>query len=217
MASWLKKTSNRIELYHTSELPYPITDNEVWLCDNNMMTEHLDETDNYLGFSVKRNMVKRQSANYWRLKQFPYRISRKNIITLSNNEQNREDQETETIRVAAVKCSYVHRLSNQSMVNLANNYDKSFLLFKTASSDDRIRMASSILDEQIAYGSCWHLAILNMLNKLCLSSSRSTNWIQNIPDLTIELYGIKNGKELGRVYRAIDDFNINDKVDLIVK
>ena len=212
MSSWLKKSYNELLLYHTSEIPYFVTDGYVIICDTNAFTEDKNEMDNHIGFYLKKSLAKRLSANYWKTTTFPLKISKNKIVYLVNN-GNKPESDSSKIKIAMLKSSYTKKLGSEDIYNIIDNYDKSFLFSKQLISDDSVRVASNIVNDHIIYGS-WHSLILNILDKVCLSQNRESNWIRDIPDVSLDVYGIKNASDLDALKSAINDFDLSDKIDL---
>ncbi len=212
MASWLKKSSNEITLYHTSELPYYIADDHILICNNNLLTEDHLKIDNHIAFCVNRQMVKRQSANYWRLVSFPHKVDKTKIISVFNNSKITQNTDRESLLVVAIKASYANSVSEQNLYDIVEHYDKSFLLYKTAGAISTVPIA----DESFCCES-WHGAILNILDNLCIASTRNENWVRNIPDITLEVYGIEDNEDLDSLHQTLVDFNLLDKIDLSIR
>jgi len=218
MASWLKKTTNETTIHHTSDIPYFLTDEFALICDNNIFTEKLAETDSYMSFKINKNLIKRQSANYLYLTCFPFKVANEKIEFIHNDKKEISNSERPNrVSIALINASYAERKRQNEISNLVENYDKSFIFSKNAMSDEKIHAMDFLVNEHILHGGSWHKAILSILDRLCLSSSRSVNWTKDIPDIMIELYGIRDFSKIEQIKKAFIDFDIEDKIDLIIK
>jgi len=212
MASWLKKSKNEIIIHQTSDLPYPWDEQGTFLCDENIFQEHKIRIGHHISFKINRKFAKRLSASCWRLKKFPMRIRTADIECVVN--QN-TDPNHDISKIVILKSAFVKTAGKDTISDLVEGYDLSYILSKNTTSDSKIHAIDFWVDGHIQSGDSWHRTILHLLDKLCLGSSRNKNWTCNIPETTLKIHGIEQMSEWDEVKKAVDDFKVNDKIDLI--
>ena len=213
MASWYKKSSSEFILYHSSELPYPILDNKILICSDNLFTEHASNVENEAAISVNKKLIKRQSAHYWESLSFPLLIEKEKRIFVRN--KCFKKFENESVKVGLFKSSFVKKRYYKSY-DFVEQYDNSYLISKTASSDPDVITFSEMVDDFFCCSS-WCCAVLNIINNLCKSSERKNNWTKNIADITLEVYGIKNEKELDKLKNSIELLGATEKIEVLIR
>lgn len=213
--SWLKKTKNEVVLYHSSPSPYIINDNGVWICDGNLFPEKETDIDNHMCFSINNNKVKRQSTYFWNCIEFPVKISASKIHNIHNKPSN--DIVEEKIRAAIYKEYYIRTVSNDELEDVGNTYDKSFLVTKTASLSEKCNKISDQITSHIVYDGLWQVALVNILDNVCLTDKRNKNWHKKIPDISLDIYGIREIAELDNIKDVIVQWGISEKFDISVK
>jgi hypothetical protein len=216
MSSWLKKSNSDLILYHTSDLPYVIKDDFVLICDNNMFSETEYKTRNYIGFAVKQKLAKRLTTFYWRLEEFPIKISTNKVLHVFNENKIRH-QNRDHKKIATFKDCYVKYLNAENIENILDSYDKTYLLSKNSTSNTQILEIGDMFDDHFYYGNSWYTAIVNILDKICISSYRGKNWLDNIPSMTLDVYGIKDFTETDSIRKVLEELDITDKIDFVIK
>lgn len=216
MSSWLKKSNSELFLYHTSDLPYVITNEFVLICDNNMFSETEYKTGNHIGIMINNKKAKRITTYHWCLNNFPIKVATKKVISVHNENKQKTKRQEHTV-IATFKDCYIKNLSTDHMETLLNNYDKTYLLSKNATSDAKILEAGELFDEHFYYGKSWYTAIVNILDKVCLSHYRGKNWLENMPQITLDIYGIKQFSETDEIRKVLEDLKISEKVDFVVR
>ena len=216
MSNWFKKSKSEIVLYHTSDIPYYINSEYVLLCNNNLLSEELTKIDNFIGFSVNYQKINRYSANYWCLKEFPYKIPTESIVKFCNKGCKNNIQDN-SVNIGIVKFSYLESLSHEKSCDLMDEYDKVFALsYDDDLIEDNERTFLSQIDNHF-HDMNWHTAILNILNDTCLHTTRGQEWTQDIPDLNLEIYGITKMQEWDEIFSVLDDFSVSDKISCVIK
>ena len=214
--SWFKR-NNSIVLTQSSEIPYVILEDGVFLCfDNLYSTEHYD-AEHSIQFIVYPNDISRQSTNYFRLKKFPKVIPFHEIIKLDDAIINGKiikvshDYQEDTKSILLAKSSYAKKLNNnrlQSFIESLDEYDKSFLLVGE-NFDDRLRMLEDSM--QIIYHRGWYPTSVSIANQVCELSNRKYCWTKYLPELDIETFGLKDPKEMRRVNECLDNIGVTNK------
>ena len=166
--SWLKRIEP-IVLEQSSDIPYVVLENGVFLCASNLFTEKSNKLDYLLKLRAPKNSILRKSTNCYSLKKFPTLVPFKDIVSLDNviaegriiKIASTQLEDSKNIVVAKSQC--LHKMDDnhfQKFMENINNYDR-----------------RSILDN------------------ICKHPHRKYCWTKSIPELKITLYGLRDNKE----------------------
>lgn len=200
---WLQKIQPTI-LYQESSIPYILLEDYVFLCHTNYFAyETPPVTEEYsIAFKYERNNLFKQSANYFKIKDFPAKIHCNDITHLSQNVEKATDfLKPDPKNIAIVNSGYCKKLKNSSLDDLYENleeFDQRFVLVRQEINTNT-RILDDICTSIFHENSNTNRTCSIIAHKVCDSDYRSFNWIKNIPDLEIVFFGFKNTE-------LIDDF-----------
>ena len=198
--SWLKRIEP-IVLEQSSDIPYVVLENGVFLCASNLFTEKSNKLDYLLKLRAPKNSILRKSTNCYSLKKFPTLVPFKDIVSLDNviaegriiKIASTQLEDSKNIVVAKSQC--LHKMDDnhfQKFMENINNYDRSFLLV-----EDEINAQDRILQGIMKFitHDNWYKTSISILDNICKHPHRKYCWTKSIPELKITLYGLRDNKE----------------------
>ena len=214
--SWLKRIEP-ITLEQSSDIPYIILENGVFLCSSNIFVENADKLTHFLKLKAEKNDLICKSTNCYAFKEFPILISFDNIIKLNNviangrviKQKITSLEEPKNIVIATSTC--LQKMNDncfQEFIGNIENYDFSFLLIENEiNSQDRLlqEMTKFIIHDN------WYKTSMVILNHIYNKSHYKYCWTKILPELKITFYGLKNSEEAEKILRCLEDIGISEK------
>jgi hypothetical protein len=214
--SWLKR-HDAIILSQSSEIPYVILENGVFLCFDNLYGTDAYDSEHSIKFIAYPNDISRQSTNYFKLKQFPKIIPFEEILSLDNIITNgkllkiAQDLPDDSKSVLVAKSKYTRRLNEnklQDFIDMLDEYDKTFLLV-----GDEIDEQSRILEDDMTliHHRGWYPTSVSIAHHVCGLSSRKWCWTKSLPELDIVTLGLKDSQEMRRADECLSNIGVTNK------
>ena len=213
--SWI----NRIEpvtLSQSSDLPYVILKNGVYLCFDNIYSESVDKLDHTIRFVAHKSNLIKQSINAYRFKKFPVSLSFNDVLSLDDTIvdgkiiKHASYKSPEHKNVLIAKSSFIDTLEDQEFQEVfdkLDEYDKSFLL-----TNDHLSSYDRLLSDTMTalrYRG-WNAACVAIADALCPKSKRKYCWTSSVPELRITLYGFDNSDDIDDVSTCFENIGISD-------
>lgn len=214
--SWLNKIKP-VTLYQSSDLPYVIMENGVRLCFDNFYALREEKSDFNIVFQTHRNSLIRQSANYYRFKEFPTIIPFDNILKLDNTVikghllKHARVLNKEPISVSLIKSSYIDNMDDEKLSDFADSleeYTKNFILV----TDDDLTSQTRLLEDisEIIRHTDYYRTCVSMSHSVCPLKNRKYGWTQSVPDLSLDCYGLSDSEEKDHINDALDYIGITN-------
>lgn len=193
--SWLNKIEP-ITVHQSSEIPYVIKSNGVFLCfDNSYSTRRTQDKFN-LAFKLSPQKTKKQSANYVSIDHFPYTVPFSDIVYLNNTILNGEIikkahcKPDEDIKILVCTPEHIEKLSSaqyEDFVDSMQTYNKSFILV-----NDNISPRVRLLDElatTIYHNNDYARTCTAIAHYASQNKTRKYRWTESVPDMDVYCFG----------------------------
>ncbi len=213
--SWLKRIEP-IVLEQSSDIPYVVLENGVFLCASNFFVEEADELDHFLKLKASKNDLLRKSTNCCVFRKFPKLIPFEDIIALDDvvaegrviKIASTQLESPKNIVVARSEC--LHEMDDthfQEFMERVDDYDHKFLLVgDEISSQDRILQG---IMSFITHGN-WYKTSIAMLDNIYKTSYRKYCWTRLLPELKMTLYGLRDTEEAEEITSCLESIGVTE-------
>jgi len=213
--SWLKRVGPVI-LEQSSELPYVVLENGVFLCANNLFYEKTDHSEYFIKLRVPKKDILRKSTNCCAFNKFPITIPFDSILQLDDTvADGRIIKNSGRIeapkKILVAKADIIHEMDDQdfqSFVEIIDDYDKSFLLvYSEINLQDRLMtdMMKIVMHDN------WYKTCVTIAHGACKNNLRKYCWTKTIPDISITLHGLANTEEAEEISNCFESLGITEK------
>lgn len=213
--SWLKRIEP-ITLEQSSNIPYVVLENGVFLCSSNLFMEKADKSDHFLKLKASKKAILRKSTNCCAFRSFPVLIPFEDIIALDDviaegrviKIASSQLEEPKNIVVATSECLQGMDDNHfQEFVEHVDDYDHSFLLV-----DEDINSQDRILQDVMSFitHDNWHKTSVNIINDICANPYRKYCWTKMLPELKMTLYGLHTSEEADEITNCLESIGVTE-------
>lgn len=213
MSSWLKK-AEPVTLEQSSTVPYVILEDGVRLCFDNLFSEQSDSSDHHIKFTAGKNMLTRQSTNYWRFLEFPVIVPFSEIVRLDNCIVNGKliKQSSGSIRgsktVSITLLDYLTESSSiDEYIDTVDEYDHNFVLVgEDLDSDAHLvqDVAELITHED------WFKTVVTIADRVARPGPRRFCWTRRLPELSVVCRGFKSSNDMEDFTNILEWIGVSD-------
>lgn len=211
---WLKK-QQPISLYQSSDIPYVILEDGVHLCyDNSYGTQESKEEFN-IKFQTSVHNLKRINTHYYRFINFPVIIPFEHIIFLNNNiitegkiveDFSKIDNNSQS--AVMINSRMLKDLNDMSPINdIIDVFDTRFIVVED-SIDNKIRLLEDVAT--IIPHSHWNRTMTTVAHNMCGGYNRKYCWTKDIPEVSLDCYGILNQEEFESIHQSLDNIGVSN-------
>ncbi len=207
--SWLNKIEP-VTVHQSSEIPYVILSNGVFLCFDNCYTTRRTQDKFNLAFKISPQKTKKQSANYFSIEQFPLTVPFNDIAYLNNTIVNGEVikkahyKHDEDIKVLVATPEYIDKLSTsqyEDFVDSLQSYSKSFILVNDSISP-RVRLLDE-LTTTIYHNNDYARTCTAISHYASSNKGRKYKWTEVVPDMDVYCFGNIETSKMSDWFEAI--------------
>ncbi len=213
MTLWLKR-QQPVLLHQSSEIPYVIKKDGVFLCFDNFYGEDRNDSDHHISFHMPRNALQRRSTYYYRIQPFPITIPFEHVhelddVIVEGKIVKRQSEIIgDSVDIIVAKASYIRMLSGNGFDefnDLIENFDHAFILTGD-DIDPQVRLLDDVAN--VIQHRNWYRTSVKIADSIHSLSDNKYCWTSSIPELAISCYGLKKNDELNRIQEAFQNIDI---------
>lgn len=213
--SWLKRIEP-IVLEQSSDIPYVVLEDGVFLCASNLFIEKADESEHFLKLRASKNELLRKSTNCCAFIEFPKLIPFNDIIILDDvvaegrviKSASSQLENPKNIVVAKSECLQAMDDTHfQDFMESIDNYDSRFLLV-----GDEINSQDRILQGIMSFitHDNWYKTSVSILDSIYDKPYRKYCWTKILPELKITLYGLRDNEEASEITNCLVNIGVTE-------
>lgn len=212
--SWFKR-QQPILLCQSSEIPYVILENGVYLCFDNCYEEKSSDSAHRISFNTAKNQLSRISTNYYRFRHFPTIVPFEDIIYLDDAviegktiKHANISHEDSSIKVIVVVSDYLDQSDEQSFNQLIDEMDTSActMILTGESTSPKTRLFEDMAN--IIYHQDWYRTNVQMADVICKLSHRKYCWTHSLPPMNVHYYGLSSGDDSDKINEVLNNIGV---------
>ena len=213
MALWLKR-QQPVLLHQSSEIPYVIKKNGVFLCFDNFYGEVRNASEHHISFYMPRNSLRRRSTYYFKINPFPITIpfdhvhELDNVIVDGKIRKRQSEVVGDSVDIVVAKASYIRRLNGDGFDefnDLIEKFDHVFIL-TGEEIDPQVRLLDDVAN--VIQHRNWYRTSVKIADSICNLSDYKYCWTSAIPELAISCYGLKKNDELSIIQEVFQNIDV---------
>lgn len=212
MSLWLKR-QQPIQLYQSSELPFIVLENGVYLCFDNCYATNADKSEHNLSFMAEPHCLVRINTLFYKFNNFPTLIPFEDIITLDHTIvsgkiiKSAAQPQSGLNNISIVTAEYIHDCEDlDSLSEILEQFDENFVLI-----GDDFKPEVWLLEENstLINHHDWYRTAVQIAHKICKRKERKYLWSKSLGEVVIDCYGI-DSDELNSIHEACNAIGLED-------
>jgi len=206
--SWIKKLEPDL-LYQSSDIPFVISSQGAYLCFDNYYSKKRDNLEYCIAFNPGKIKTSRINAHLIKLNTFPIAIPFSNIYSINDKpiHLSKLASTPDSKKILLVKQSFLEHTDLPE--DLLEEYDHVLVI------EDTDNLNSNTDFVHIAHTGDLNRECVAIAHYACSSPDRNCIWINNVPEMRIDCYGIGIW-ERDRILQNFDNILPNPEVELIL-